>query len=552
MGQLFLPQKASNVGPSITLRPYQFECLAAIRNSISLGKYRLLIAMATGLGKTVCFAHLPAYLQLRGRWLILAHRHELLEQAANKLREINPVLNVAIEQADRRAGDADIVVASVPTLQRKRLEALNSDEFAGIICDEAHHSVAESYKRIFNHFRLLDEQNQRPLLGFTATPKRGDGLGLSEVFEEIAYDYDIKKGIGEGYLSQLAGYKFQTTSNLDNVERKHGEFVQSQLSAEINTDVRNQLIVDKYLEFAPKRRAIAFCAGVEHAHSLSKAFNDNGVPSAAIDGKTPLCERKGTLERFSDGSLQVVANCGVLTEGFDDPGVSAILMARPTTSALLYTQIIGRGTRLAPGKDDCLVLDFVDNSSRHSICNLATLFGLPHDLNPKGRKITEIIEDEEEKKERKKAEKINQEEKDLKTTTSKINFFDIEIPQEVKRFSKLNWVSMSNDSYYIRLKNNDYIRIARIDDCYAIVLHDKKGNIKHTDKAHGLEYAFSTADKIVRDKYPESARFVNRLASWREKPASKKQLDLLARFGAYRDGLSKGEASDIINKLFNR
>lgn len=558
MGQLYLPkpEKLSDVVNPVTLRPYQSECLAAIRDSISSGKYRLLIAMATGLGKTVCFAHLPGYLQLPGRWLILAHRQELLEQAAKKLRDINPALHVAIEQADRKAGDADIVVASVPTLQRKRLEALAPDEFAGIVCDEAHHAVAGSYKRIFSHFKLLDKNNTKPLLGFTATPKRGDGLGLSEVFEEITYSYDIRKGIGEGYLSQLAGYKFRTTSNLDNVERNRGEFVQSQLSAEINTEARNQLIVDKYLEYARGRQALTFCAGVKHAHALSAAFEKNGVPSAAIDGETPSSERQSILSRFSDGSLQVVSNCGVLTEGFDEPLVSAILMARPTTSTLLYTQIIGRGTRLANGKDDCLVLDFVDNSSRHSVCNLATLFGLPQDLDPKGKKITKVIEDEEEKEKKKKAEKLEREEKDLQTETSKIKFFDVEIPQEIKKFSSLNWTSPASGMYYLTLGKNNHMSITKAGHpanpgLYEINLYHIKGKISQTLKERSLQTAFETADKLAKDKFPQSLALNSRLASWRKKPASKKQLDLLKRFGFQKEKVTKGEASDIIDKIFS-
>ena len=555
MGQLHLPTPRVDTPAQFTLRPYQLECLTAIRTALSEGEHRLLVSMATGLGKTVCFAHLPGFLQLPGRWLILAHRQELLEQAAEKLRNINPHLNVAIEQADRRAGDADVIVASVPTLQRKRLAAINPEEFAGVICDEAHHAVAETYRKIFNHFGLMGESSKMPLLGFTATPKRGDGLGLSSVFQNIIYDYDIRRGIVEGYLSPLAGYRIKTESNLDNVDRKHGEFVQSQLATEINTDVRNQLIVDKYLEFALGRRAIMFCAGVEHAHALSKTFSDSGVPSAAIDGTTPSRERQDILRRFSDGDLHVVSNCGVLTEGFDDPGVSAILMARPTTSSLLYTQIIGRGTRLAPEKEDCLVLDFVDNSSRHTVCNLASLFGLPRDIDPKGRKITDVIKDEEEKREKKEKRKAEIKAADLKVSASKINFFNAETPEEIKRLSPYSWIAMSDGEYHLPLQGKYKHRMVLEDkgDSATLTTYNRYNRAINHSRWSGVEYALREADRVIRAEYSEFMNLSNRNASWRGKPASQKQIGLLRKLGLYEegDGLTKGEASDMIDRMLS-
>jgi superfamily II DNA or RNA helicase len=554
MGQLYLKSEMK-----FDLREYQLDCLKAIKTSISSGIFRILIAMATGLGKTVCFAHIPEYLDIKGRWLILAHREELLEQAAEKLRIINRKLHVAIEQAGRRAGDADIVVASVPTLQRKRLLSLNPDEFAGVICDESHHAIASTYTNIFNHFGLLDDGNSKPLLGFTATPKRGDGLGLHKIFQDIAYEYDIKRGIEEKYLSQLAGYRIKTTSSLDNINTRHGEFVQSQLENEINTKFRNQLIVEKYLGLAKERKALAFCAGVEHAHALSDEFISANVQSAAIDGKTPKKIRADILHRFSSGELRVVTNCGVLTEGFDDPGVSAIIMARPTKSTLLYTQIIGRGTRIADLKDDCLILDFADNSSRHSVCNLATLFGLPEKTNLNGRNVVKVREeyDIEQKEKRNKIELYDKNRK-LGITLSKIDFFsNLDRENKANKISNFSWVLLPDSRYRLNLLNsqNEYIEIQKNEELkiWESRFH-RNGKVAGSRCADTLNDAIKYSDRFVEKNYNHLKKFILKSAPWKDKPASEKQIKLLKelKIKIPKDGISRGKASEIIDGFMNR
>src|SRR5688572_6418300 len=191
----------------IELRPYQTEALLRVRDAYKAGKRRVLVSLPTGTGKTVVFAHFPVTLRMKKRLLVLAHREELLQQAAQKFRAVNPELKIGIERAEERvAHDTQVVIASVATLARTesgRLSRFNPDDFSIIVVDEAHHAVAESYRRIFDHFGLFKPENVRYLVGFTATPRRGDSQGLGEVFQEVCYARDLRQMIAEGYLCPI-------------------------------------------------------------------------------------------------------------------------------------------------------------------------------------------------------------------------------------------------------------------------------------------------------------------------------------------------------------
>src|SRR5947208_4895020 len=291
------------------LRAYQSEALNAVCDAYRAGKRRVIVSSPTGTGKTVVFAHFPRVLKMKKRLLVLAHREELLLQARDKFRSIDPELKVEIEQAGSRAADdAKVVIASVPTLARSgaRLSRLQPDEFSIVVVDEAHHAVAPSYRRIFDHFGLFEPNVSRYLIGFTATPRRGDKQGHGEVFQEVCYARDMREMIADRYLCPITGWRIDTDLSLDNVKVRHGDFVESQLARVVNTPLRNTLLVKAYRDFAAGRRAIIFCVDVAHAQDVHRAFDEAGIRAAPVWGELSRDELRNVLAEFSAGKIDVV------------------------------------------------------------------------------------------------------------------------------------------------------------------------------------------------------------------------------------------------------
>ncbi len=382
------------------LRPYQEECIATSLSAYANGVRRQAVSLPVGSGKTVIFANLIARLQPptpeATRVLVLAHREELLAQAERQIRRFAPHLRCAIEKGRQRSGEeADVVIASVPTLGRvdsmHRLRRLDPAQFKAIIIDEAHHSVAATYMRIFRHFRVISEEDVNDIegaketedagdkaaaegepaaapdllvWGCSATLSRNDELVLGRVFERIVYHKDLKSMMEEGWLCPADTKEIYTDVDLQRVALKGGDFDQKQLSLAIDTPTRNDLIAGMWLKIAKeqydRRATIVFALNVQHAQNLAAAFAKLAISTAIITGKTPDVERTDTLERFARGEIAVLLNCAVLTEGTDLPITDCIVMTRPTCNTNLYIQMVGRGLRKHPEKQSCLVLDFID------------------------------------------------------------------------------------------------------------------------------------------------------------------------------------------------
>lgn len=417
-------------------RRYQQEALLASAGALVRdGLTRQVIGLPTGTGKTVILANLLSgphrpWLDLfpasQRRMLVVAHREELLDQAADKIGLANPSLRIEVEQATRRASKhADVVVASVQTLAAaggRRLASLDPNEFRIVAIDECHHATATTYRRVATHFQFLPPEGFRPvsartaedalrcqrarmaawdkiseadrlLLGITATPQRGDGVGLEGVFQRIVYSRSIQDMMREGFLCRLRGIRVASLTSLDQVRLKAGDLDVADLAEAVNVLSRNQLAVQAYREHAAGRRAVVFCVNVAHAKSLAASFVTAKYRAAAIDGGMPSPERQDILRAFREREMDVLCNCQILTEGWDDPGVDCIIHARPTKSSLLYIQMTGRGTRLHAGKTDCLVIDVVDQTRRHALVSLPSLFGLPIGFNPEGADILEVADE---------------------------------------------------------------------------------------------------------------------------------------------------------------
>ncbi len=347
------------------LRPYQKTAVAAVLSRhIEQNIRRMLLYLPTGAGKTVIATFLIKELLALpecARVLFVAHRREILNQTARTMRQHLPEYTVQIEQGERiSAADATITIASVQSLVRRK-ERFDPKTFSVIICDECHRALAPSWGEVIDYFNA-EKGSGTLLLGMTATPRRTDGRSALDVFDEIAFEISRAELEDLGYLVPMQYFTVQSDLRLDRVRMSGGDFQVNALSRVMDTPAVRALTLKAWLEAAEgKKKTIAFCAGVEHAHHLAEDFAAIGKRAGTIDGKTK--DRDALLKTFADGGLDVLTNYGVLTEGFDDPSVECILMARPTTSPLVYTQCVGRGLRTAMGKTGCTVIDIIDRST---------------------------------------------------------------------------------------------------------------------------------------------------------------------------------------------
>jgi superfamily II DNA or RNA helicase len=372
----------------VTLRPYQREAIDAVLAARRRGVRRMLVCLPTGAGKTVIFSRLAELAQRQV--LVLAHREELLRQARDKIAQaLGNQEIVAIERGtERAAAHAKVLVCSIRSLREERLtQVLRGRNVGLVVYDECHHAAADDNLRVLRQLGVFDRDYAGTLLGFTATTARGDGKGLDQIFEQIVYSRALPELIDDGYLSKLRGFRIRTSADLTRLSSTGLDFVDEELAEAVDIEERNALVARSIQELARDRRTIAFCVTVNHARNLARSLNVLGVPAGIVHGAMPADERARALAEFRAGTLQVMCNVAVLTEGFDDPGVSCVAMARPTRSEGMYAQCVGRGTRLHPGKNDCLILDFVD-VSQLSLCSLPSLFGVPRDLDLRGEDVS--------------------------------------------------------------------------------------------------------------------------------------------------------------------
>lgn len=321
-----------------------------------------LLELPTGTGKTVCFAELARVeIMLGGRVLMLAHREELLDQASKKFEAVG--VWSAIEQGSQRAGGAPCVIASVATMHKRRRATFSPNAFTLIIVDEGHHAAATSYRENLDYFATA-----RVLL-VTATPDRADGKALKAVCDSVAYRYEMRQAIRDGWLVPLRAKRVLVDGiDLSRVSVHHGDFDQGQLAEVFGDERALHGVAIPLLKLSGNRRTIAFAVDVAHAHALAAMLNRYEPGSArAVDGTAKRDERKEILAAFRRGDFRVLVNCALYTEGFDEPTVSCVAIARPTQSRALHCQMLGRGTRILEGKTDCIILDFVGNAGKHSL-----------------------------------------------------------------------------------------------------------------------------------------------------------------------------------------
>lgn len=538
------------------LRPYQEQATTNIDSSLAAGINRQLLVMATGSGKTLVFSHLPDKLKHRlpGQMMVLLHRDELAQQAMNKLRLINPFLNVQQEAGSEKCDPilSDVIVASVQTLGRKnteRVKKFNWQNIDKLVIDEAHRSISQSYQNVYEAGGYLHEDSKRLLLGCTATPVRCNGEGLGSLYQKIVYTYDLRQAIEEGYLVDVKGIQVDTKTSLDGVSTKGGDFEQSELADAVDTPYRNVLVAKAYLANCKGRQAIGFGVNIAHSQNLAQAFKDLGINADYVYGKDP--ERLEKIDRFRKGLIDVLFNAQLLVEGFDVAGIECVILGAPTKSGVTFSQRVGRGTRLNPPlKTDCIVLDVVDSTSHHSLVTLPTLLGLPRGLNMKGRSLVGTA---------KAIESVQAQYPHLDFTTLKdadkieafvksVNLFAIKYPAEVEANSQMTWHPAFNGGFLLMLPDKDEVRISQnLLDKWQINAIIK--NRKYKGERATMAEAFSAADDLVRKTSPEALKLVDRKAHWHGDKPTTKQIAALRRYYPGRQipaDMTRGKASDLI------
>ncbi|AMD42798.1 DNA helicase [Streptomyces phage Xkcd426] len=365
---------------AFTLRPYQSETLDAIEASWAEGFNRPAAVLPTGAGKTVVFSALIArrieQLRKEGkRVLVLAHREELLEQAEAKIKATVPGIWTCVLKGSRgqkKHQFADVIVASVQTLARpKRREAV--DRIGMVIVDECHRYASRTYREVLDHYGCMDER-QTPTVGFTATLTRMDG-GLPDVWQSVAYSRKIHAMIKDGYLVAPVAKSIDVPGlNLASTRVTGGDLNTGDLAAALDDSQAFTAIAETWCAEASERPTIVFMPDVATAEKMADAFRMVcGTTAEVITGATASTERKAAYGRFNDGSTRILVSCMVLTEGFDAPQTSCVIIGRPTLNPGLYIQMVGRGLRLHPGKDDCLVLDIAGASLKHNLAGVNDL-----------------------------------------------------------------------------------------------------------------------------------------------------------------------------------
>lgn len=399
-----------------TLRNYQHDAVAAVLKEFE-SHDSTMVVMATGLGKTVTFCEVIRRMQPR-RAIVVAHRQELITQACGALERAG--MATEIEMADRKADasmfqGSSVIVAMVQSLisgkkDSKRMEKFRPQDFGLLVIDEFHHGVAASYRSIIDHFR---QNTALKVLGVTATPDRFDAKALGQICESVAFKYDIAEAIEDGWLVPIE-QQFVRIKSLDisHVRTTAGDLNGADL-AKVWEDEKNlQGMVGASISVIGNRKAIAFTSSVRHAEMCCDIFNRHRAGMAAwISGDTPEDDRRKILTQFKASEVQVLANVGIATEGFDCPDVEVVIMGRATKSRSLYTQMVGRGTRAASGvidglnsaferreaiaesrKPSMLVLDFVGNSGKHKLVTTADILGGKYDDETMAEAVKEAEE----------------------------------------------------------------------------------------------------------------------------------------------------------------
>lgn len=367
----------------IALRPYQEEARRAVEDTWINGTKRTLLVLPTGCGKTIVFAKIAEDMVRKGnRVLILAHRSELLQQAADKIQKATGLI-CSVEKAEETSVGSwyMITTGSIQTMQREsRLNKFDQEHFPVIIVDEAHHCISAGYQKVLRYFE------KSMVLGVTATPDRGDMRNLGEYFETLAYEYTLPKAIKEGYLTPIKALTVPLSIDISQVGMQSGDFSSGEVGNAL--DPYLEQIANEMIQYCKDRKTVVFLPLVKTSQKFTEILNNKGFQAAEVNGNSE--DREEVLRDFDKGKYNVLCNSMLLTEGWDCPSVDCVIVLRPTKVRALYSQMVGRGTRLYPGKEELLLIDFLWHTERHELCHPANLICEDAEV---AKKLTKNLED---------------------------------------------------------------------------------------------------------------------------------------------------------------
>jgi superfamily II DNA or RNA helicase len=600
------------------LHPYQNTSLQIAHTKWMENIRRQVLVLPTGTGKTVLFSTLPIWFNFKKRILVLVQRDTLAKQAKDTIEEWNPYAGkVGIEMGTLYSDGEKIVVASVQTIgtfkklknhdetttwiPSKRLLKFNPDDFDAVIVDECHHSIAPSYKNIFRHFGFLDmnlkkseEPPMRLLFGVTATPRRLDKEPLNQVYDKKVFEYPIEDAIREGWLVNPRCFRVRTNIDLESISLSDDEL--EKLASAVNTPERNKLIVDEWKLRAPDRKTVVFAVNVQHAVDLAKMFRKAKIKADAVWGNDPDKDKK--LNKFKNGKLQVIVNCQLLIEGYDDRSIGCVVLGRPTDSESLFRQMVGRAMRLEKGvlnllqaiaaeqavtKRDCIVIEILDNgATEHSLAmTFSQAYGLPDEFDLQGSTLLEAKDalnrlrarvkkkDDEQKIDKVQSmfdlmELVTQQ---LQATVEEIDLLKVNFDPMVLSNSQLQWHRVESEHFVLLLPDGlGLIRLRRNVDGFMVLdgneLAESRrfsvtGAIKHGDFGSGFIFADRQVFRRFGQRTFDLCERNSASTGWKTLPASPPQLGRLKKLYDSRGmrmpvGITRGEASLLITQMMVR
>lgn len=544
------------------LREYQSSAIAAIENGVADGQLRGVVALATGLGKTVTAANVIKRRIHLGRALFTAPLDAVVTQSAASIQAELENVNVGIVKAGLNEVNSRVAVASLQTLAReKRIDQLAASiqthgEFKTIIIDECHLHL-DAYRKVIDRLASADTL----VAGLSATPYRGDGRGLNEVFETVYAEMDIVAGIKQGYLVEPDALQFTLKgADFSGVHVRKGDLEATELEDVMKSANFAEQITKHWSEHAIDKRTVIFLPKVTMAYELAEYMKAGGIRAEALDGGTNKGDRREIFKRYESGETQVLCNVLVLSTGWDSPITECLVMARPTKSKALYVQALGRGLRTLPriidgidsveerltaiassAKPNCLVMDMIGVTGKHKLVTMVDLIGVKE--RKERRKLTELVEDAEKEKEAEEQRLLF--EAELEARRVKL-IEDQKAEAQKKKRNGFTWKDDFFDNRQMLIIKGAAITLRQMADGTTWIVKSSKGDFQFVN-------ADSELCKLKAEEYAKNLMFGDKDAPWRQKPASAAQLANLKRFKIpHWDGITSGDATDLISADFNR